>query len=352
MKRYLIMLFLIAGFYSCKEKTPIFKGEVFIIDEPDIDTLYGSKVEIDGIYTGAIFVYDSLIMFKSEKYRAAFGCEGLVFNVKTGKQISSIVKVGQGPKDFVSPYFPSQYDTVNNGIGMWFYDYSKKKHVLVSLADNSWKKVINLSDLEHERSAPAMQIFIINDSLLLIYNQGEESFVSENILLPPSYYLFNINTNKSVAKYDFFNSFKYNTEIPPPMCLSTEDIMKPDRTQLAMGMMYARQINILDVKSGEITGYRLKNSPDLDVVREGGKQYSDLKYFYYNLRADNEFIYAKLGNGTVDVFTWDGSLKRKLKFDKKPYDVALDEVNKCLYTIVVGKEDEEIYRYDVNYLYE
>jgi hypothetical protein len=222
-------------------------------------------------------------------------------------------------------------------------------YVLVSLADNSWKKVINLSDLEHERDMPAARIFNLNDSLLLIYNQGEKAFDLENKLLPPSYYLYNVNTNKSIATYEFYNSFEYNTEIPPQSCLYSDDKIKPDRTKLAMGMMYFRQINILDIKSGKTTGYRLKNSPDLDIVQERGT--SDLQNMYSSLRVDDEFIYAKLFDGTIDVFTWDGSLKRKIKFDKNPYDVALDEVNKYLYTIVVEEDGEKIYRYDVNYLY-
>jgi hypothetical protein len=116
-----------------------------------------------------------------------------------------------------------------------------------------------------------------------------------------------------------------------------------------MGMMYFRQVNILDIKSGKTKGYRVKNSQDLDIIRERG--ISDLQYIYSSLKVDNEFIYAKLFDGTIDVFTWDGSLKRKLQFDKEPYDVALDEVNKYLYTIVVEEDGEKIYRYDVNYLY-
>jgi hypothetical protein len=335
--------------FSCKKESSIFKGEVFIVDEPDIDTLIGSKVEIDGLYTGSIFAYDSLMFFLSEKYHSAFGCDGLVFNIETGKQITSIVKLGRGPEEFVTACFSLQYDIVNKVIGVWFYDYSKRKNVLVDLTDNSWEKIINLSGLEHERDAPAMRIFVLNDSLIMIYNQGEELYTSENWLSPPSYYIFNYITNKTVASYEFFNGFKYNTEISPPACLNSSDRLKIDRTKLVMAMRYTRQINILDIESGKITGYKVKNSPELDIVREGGQ--SNLKTFYWRVDVDDDLIYAMI-NRTVDVYGWDGSFKRRLKFDKRrPIDIALDPVNKYLYMIALENDDEKIYRYDVNYLY-
>jgi hypothetical protein len=304
-------------------------------------------VELDDIYTGTILAYDSLIFFLSDKYHSSFGCDGLVFNVKTGKQITSIVKLGGGPEDFISIFFPVQYETVNNAVGTWVWDYSKKKNVLVGLTDNSWKKIVDLSGLEHERNAPAVG-FVLNDSLTMIYNQGERLYTSENQLLPPSYSIFNYITNKTVASYEFFNGFKYNIEISPS-CLSSRDALKPDRTKLVMAMRYTRQINILDIESGKITGYKVKNSPELDIVREGGP--SNLKTFYWRVDVDDDLIYAMI-NRTIDVYGWDGSFKRRLKFDKRrPIDVALDPVNKYLYMIALEDDDEKIYRYDVNYLY-
>jgi hypothetical protein len=357
MKKYLFILLMIVAVFSCKEKNGIFKGEVFIVDEPDIDTLVGSKVEIDGLYTGIVLAYDSLIFFLSDKYRSAFGCEGLVFNVGTGKQIASIIKFGKSTNEFISVYFSIQYEIVNNAVCAWFCDFNKKKNILVDLSDNSWKKTINLSGLEHEREAPAMRTFILNDSLLLIYNQGEDLFTSENQLLPPSYCVFNYITNKKIHSYEFFNSFKYNYEIPPQICLLTEDRIKPDRTKLAMAMRYTRQINILDIESGKTTGYRIKDFPDLDIVRDGGIPYSDLKTFYWGMSVDDDLIYIIMSDGVdskwIDVFSWDGSLKRKLIFDTKYpyYSVALDPIHKYLYTIVIEDDDEKVYRYDVNYLY-
>jgi hypothetical protein len=349
MKKYLFILLIIIAVFSCKEKNGIFKGEVFIVDEPDIDTLIGSKVEIDGLYTGNIFVYDSLMFFLSDKYHSAFGCLGLVFNIETGKQITQIVKLGKGPNEFMSAFFPTQYEIVNNAVGAWFCDFNKKKNVLVDLSDNSWKKIIDLSGLEHERDAPAMEFFVLNDSLIMIYNQGEEVYTSENWLLPPSYSIFNYITNKTIASYEIFNGFKYNPEIPPPMCLNSSDVLKTDKTKLVMAMVYTRQINILDIKSGKVKGYKVRNSLDLDITREWGS--SELETFYWRVDVDDDLIYAMM-DGVIDVFGWDGSFRRRLKFDKRhPINIALDPVNKYLYIIALGDDDEEIYRYDVNYLY-
>jgi hypothetical protein len=50
-------------------------------------------------------------------------------------------------------------------------------------------------------------------------------------------------------------------------------------------------------------------------------------------------------------FDWDGNFIRKILLDKTVLTFTLDPANKCLYIDTVGEDEEEIYRYDVNYLY-
>jgi hypothetical protein len=57
----------------------------------------------------------------------------------------------------------------------------------------------------------------------------------------------------------------YNKRLMPPMCLYSMDKMKPDKTKIAMGLRYLRQINIMDIETGKVTGYRVKDTPDFNI---------------------------------------------------------------------------------------
>jgi hypothetical protein len=141
------------------------------------------------------------------------------------------------------------------------------------------------------------------------------------------------------------------------MCLYSHDRIKPDKTKLAMGMRYLRQINIMDVGTGEVTGYRVKGAPDFNILTE---RYRKFVSYYLWICVDDDFIYGALNskdkhNTAVDVFDWNGNFRTKLILDKKMANInsiALDPVNKYLYVLTTGKDTmEKVFRYDVNYLY-
>jgi hypothetical protein len=135
------------------------------------------------------------------------------------------------------------------------------------------------------------------------------------------------------------------------------DRIKPDdQSKLAMGMKSMDQINIMDIATGEIKGYRNKNSPDFNYLRD---DIDNVEIYYIDLSVDNKYIYA-LYNGeefytgnTLNVFDWNGNFIRKIVLDKTVLSTSmgLDPVNKYLYIDTLSEDDEEIYRYDVSYLY-
>jgi hypothetical protein len=351
-----ILILCLGGIYlSCKEENNrIFNGEIVLIAEnhSDIDTLTGNEIKLDGIYTGQISVYDTLILFSSYLYP---GHLSLLFDIKTGKQIREMIKIGQGPDEFVTPTTSGQLD-IDSTVCSWIYDWGKQRCVAVDWINNSQNKIIELSHLVNNRQMIFTGIFILNDSLLLAYNQGEQMFLSEsnNTLVPPIHRLFNYRTGgEEIVRHDIFNNFQYNEIKPPQLCLVSSDCIKPDNTKVAMSMMYFRQLNILDIATGKITGYRFKDTPDFDILRKGSPV-KELQTYCTGAYADDDLIYSvniNEKNTTIDVFDWNGIYKRKLFLDTMVYNIALDPVNKYLYALVSGEDDEEVYRYDVSYLY-
>jgi hypothetical protein len=353
MKKIVSIIFFIL-IHSCgeKESEKIFRGNTVFVEMPAIDIISGNKIEIDGIYTGSIIVYDSVALFLSSKYP---DYTGYTFNVKTGKEISPIIRKGGGPNDFITPVFFEQFE-IDGGIRTWVYDWGKQRCILTDIITGSLIKTIDVSGLPNEREQ-ITGIFILNDSLLLAYNQGDDLYFDGNTLLPPLYRILNYRINSEVAIYEVYNKFKYNNnKTDPQSCLFSLDRIKPDKTKLSMPMMKLRQMNIMDIKTGEIVGYKLKNTPDFDILREEDYS-SEIKICYSETEVDDELIYACIYNEksiSIDVFDWKGNFKRVLRLNsdnKEITNITLDRVNKFIYALVIGENDEEIYRYNVSYLY-
>jgi hypothetical protein len=342
---------------SCSEEgemKKIFNGEVVIIDnKPDIDTLYGERVKLDGIYAGFMAAYDSIIVFSSHQYETALGCLSLVFNLKTGDQISSLIKVGEGPGEYTMGTTTHQFHIDNDAMKIWYYDYFIKKIcILVNINDNTVSDSIDFSWLKPDRKEPSSRFFILNDSLFLAFNMEEPASNqdNENVALPQVWSLYNYKTKEKIRQYDVFNDFIYFDSY---FGLASEDQLKPDNTKLVIPMMYLPQINIVDIQTGEIKGYVFKgNLPDYASIKH---HYEEQRYFFRTC-VDNDFIYAakyEENNVFIDVFDWNGNYLKQLVLDKHMVEfITLDPVHKYLYIPVIGEDEEEIYRYDVSYLYE
>jgi hypothetical protein len=354
MKRQIFYLFfLITIIFSCTTKNnKIFNGEIFIIDnKPDTDILYGEQIKLDGLYAGFMSVYDSVIVFKTDQYIRALNCIALAFNIKTGKQINSLVKAGRGPDEYAAATTTLQFFIDNNGLKMWFYDYDVKKTcILIDINSNTIVDCIDISWLKPERKEPCSRFFILNDSLFLALNMEEPAYNSEYRVLPHIWSLYNYRTGEKLRQYDAFNESVFLEEF---FGFNSEDQLKPDHTKFVMPMEFFRQINIVDIQTGEIKGYMFKDSPDYSIVAK--KRADEFKTYYTRACVDNDFIYATIkekDNTVIDVFDWNGNYLKRLSLDKEMNTfITLDPVNKYLYIPVIGEDEEEIYRYDVSYLY-
>jgi hypothetical protein len=353
MKR-IIILIAVFSIFSCGGEVLIFNGEIVILEQPaSADKLYGTELQLNGtIYTGGICVYDSLMFFSTDKLSDSWFS---MFNTKTGEQRYSVIRKGINSDEFIMASYSEQY-YADSSICLWFYDYEKKECSLVDLSTSIQRQLIKLPVFEIGRAFPFGRIFVLNDSLLLAFSQGEDLYHNGH-LSPPLYHVFNYRTNDESVRYELYNEFDYNENLMPQMCLYSQDRIKPDKTKLAMGMRYLRQINIMDVSTGEATGYRVKSSPDFNILT---KRFHKFVSYYLWICVDDDFIYGALNdkdknNTAVDVFDWSGNFLKKLILDKKMANInsiALDPVNKYLYVLTIGIDNrEKVFRYDVNYLY-
>jgi hypothetical protein len=366
--RHYILAFLAGctAFISCKEDHDhtYFHGETIIVDtNVKPDTLYGKQIKLDGVYTGSMWAYDTLIGFTSYKFTDYFMH---VFNVNTGKFLYPLCKRGIGPEEFPSIATANQF-VYPAQLGYWIRKESGKDECVLVNLEKPGDVIEQKTDIkiETEFLDSFGFVFILNDSLFLANNQGEEPLKGEGTFTPPAYYLYNSRTKERIKTYGMYNGFipvspdNFFRQSGYKICYASCDRIKPDdMSKLAMGMLHMDQINILDLKTGELKGYRNKTSPDFGYL----KDIDNHRLFYlYNMCVDNRYIYGlysdteygarKWESNTVNVFDWDGNFIRKILLDKIALKIALDPVNKYLYIDTIGEDDEEIYRYDVSYLY-
>jgi hypothetical protein len=366
MRRYIILVFLAGcmAYVSCKEEEhTYFLGETIIIDtNVKPDTLYGEKIELDGIYTGSMWAYDTLIGFTSHKFPDYFMH---VFNVNTGKFLYPLCKRGGGPGEFPSIAITGQR-IYEEQLYYWIRKESGRNECVLVNLEKPGDVVKRKTDIkiQTEFQFPFSYVFILNDSLFLANNQGEQQFQGEGTFTPPAYYLYNSRTKKRIKTYGMYNGFipisadEFFRRGNHVVCYSSYDRIKPDdMSKLAMGMRHIDQINIFDLKTGELKGYRNKTSPEFGYL----KDIDNYRLYYLLILVDDRYIYGlysdtesgldKWESNTVNVFDWDGNFIKKILLDKTALKITLDPVNKYLYIDVLGEDDEEIYRYDVSYLY-
>jgi hypothetical protein len=369
MKRYILALMSLTIFISCKQKnedSKYFNGEIIMVNTNVVpDTLRGEKIALDGLYTGNMWAYDTLIGFLYHEFP---DYKMRVFNVNTGKFLYPLCKRGMGPAEFPSITYTSQI-VYEEQLYYWIRKESGRNEcVLVNLetpGDIVKRKMdINIeTDFEYTFAF----VFILNDSLFMASNQGEILRNGNDSFRPPAYCIYNSRTKEAIKSYNPYNGFipvsnEFFSGWWYGECYGSMDRIKPDKSKMAMGMRAVDQINIIDIATGNITGYRSIGTPDFEYLRHDPNNY---KAYYVYLCVDDKYIYGirsvtgKLRGeearnlNTINVFDWDGNFIRKIVLDKTAIKITLDPVNKYLYTDVseADKDEEEIYRYDVSYLY-
>ena len=173
----------------------------------------------------------------------------------------------------------------------------------------------------------------------------------------PKYWIINYLRNEEIANYELYDDDLYNKlrrEGKTEEQMLENYSIKPDKNKIVGTMHSMFQINIFETKTGQIRGYRIVDTHGYDFVRIPN---DDRHKAYSLVSVDDDFIYAMLYNfrtnvnPIIHVFNWEGVFVRILEFDQKGKHFDLDRVNKKLY-FKDEEEGENVWVYDVNYLYE
>lgn len=166
----------------------------------------------------------------------------------------------------------------------------------------------------------------------------------------PRYEIFDLVSGQCIVRYDLFNHVELESKFPEfsnKEFLGMVDCLKPDRKKLVFAMAYFPRINILDLESGEVRGFRLKDAPRFNPSKK--------VWCFSSIQADDQYIYAlyygkEVDNSNYDaapnllyVFDWEGELVRKFKLDRHVTDLWLDRELRKLYLYHRARNDLFVY---------
>lgn len=167
----------------------------------------------------------------------------------------------------------------------------------------------------------------------------------------PYYQIRDLKSGEKTADIQIFKRGITNKhkEYLPEVFLYSHDAMKPDGSRIAQAMGNVPQLNVIDTETGKVVAYRLSDEMSLSDLETA----EELKPCFLRACADDKYIYAAFwGKEDWDirevpcvnqlyVFDWDGRLISKITTKHCIGEIAVDHVNRILYT--TSPMDEKLY---------
>lgn len=326
-----------------------------------VDSLKGYPILFDSINTGEMLINDSLILFASSKYPSYLLS---LFNLKNGKHIDNFIQKGTGPNDFLGINMMNVIFEEKGAAYIWIYAYNEQKVIEFNLdkASASQPPLDSIFSFpwSDQHLAPFNYIFRLDTSSTLIKTPLESLYEDGNDLSLPKYQIIDTKSRNIKREYKIYNQTitnKTNKIYSPSIYYLTTDQIKPDLSKVVISMGLLAQINILDLESGKLTGYRLKDTPDFSYLT---KDVDMFNIYYKSTTASNKYIYSLFVNkpftpqkgiassNEIHVFDWNGNFIQKLILDHNIDKIRLDVQNNILY----GKDDttDTLYRFNIKEL--
>lgn len=363
---YLFLISFIIIIVSCQRKindNDYFNGEIYDIpDKINVTDLYPNKIHLDGNYYGYIDIYDSIILFLNPKLNNSFY---EIYNINNGNFLGNYIVKGKGPNEYNGAGEIFQLYIENEELKTLLFAYNNNKLLIWNITKSIDSKTTVYDSIapfidRKENLASYRNVSILNKNELIAYLPPTSTSISGRTTTLPYYQRRKLYTDETVEQYTLY---KESIEAPETeFFLAAESILKPDGTKMVQAMRYLCQINILDIKSGEFTGYRIENTPDFSVFfKERKSIHRELPMYYIDIQATDDYIFALYAGGKpnleelptmVHVYNWDGNLVHKIRLKGEfVANFCFDPVNSKLYTSNQVFSDKEatdnIYCYDL-----
>ncbi len=355
-----LILASIVLFNGCRDEETHFSGTIAsFLPQVELASIQADTLEFSGAYTPLFAVYDSLL-FLCNIQKGSYIFD--VYNIDTKSLIGHFFHRGHGHDEY----------TVLTSIYGFFKENNKLKTLLT--APNEQKLLIwditesikqgrTIDEMEipykWQRNSPipaSRQILLSNDRILTYTPSCRFSDEKEPTL--PLYEIRNIpdyeKTNEIMV---FTKNFKErrNQRMTPDCFFWTSLCLKPDKSKFVEVMFWLPQINIVDIQSKEIKGYRMKGGADFSIFEQSMDAATN---YYQRVQANNDYIFALWaetdwrtikGNTSFNilhVFDWNGRLLKKIRLETPIQEMFLDTERNILYGC--QEDAEQLFCYHIS----
>lgn len=346
-------------FVSCQQQDVYFDNiTYFDITEVKTDTIKGQPIHFDDIYTGNMFVYDSLITFTSHKYPDYLLS---VFRITDGKHLMNGISKGNGKDEFMGiNLMPQIIIDSDRSPKYWLYAYTENKIIQISyeqLSKNPQNIIDTVIPINPPKgyNLPFYYLFRLDSTRMLVKTYPEIRQEKGRQLIQPSYQIIQPENGEIIRQINLYKPSLQKVvgkEPEPTFFYLSNDQIKPDTKKIANVMAFLHQINILDLESGTVQSIRAKGTPKTSDVLQ--KSFKDSRLYYKSMCVDNNYIYTLLVNKPIDltnsqlpsskeilIFDWSGNPIKRLILAQEIDQIRLDLANHLLY----GKNEttDEVY---------
>lgn len=359
----------IAMLASCDNKLSdkeYFNGPITAVkDIGNVVPLEGEPIPLpeSGFCNGFFYVHDSLLIFYNPKIPTSFYS---VFDVKAGEYLGEYIKKGGGPLEVSggAPIYETFVDNDKIKTLIWVPNQNKIMlwNITESIHRNTsvYDTIIPYQRGDMRQKGPYHNIYRLSDDRIVAYIPPWTSDPKIKAASVPYYQERTLYTDELVRDYDIFLKPIFNEESPEmqEQIFRSQDCIKPDGSKIAQGMCYLDQINIIDLQSGKVKGFRIEGSPDFTLFT---KELSKYKKYYLNCQADYNYIYALYAGNPMfpedgifkqshmlHIFDWEGRFVAKCDLGQPVDYLGLDRVNNILYAM--DSRAEKLFAYDLGKL--
>lgn len=364
---FVLYLLIVYFSISCNQITDTekyFAGEIFFVaDTVPVKKWEPHIIEVEGVYQGPIFVYDSLLFYYPLNASATNFYD--IYNLKNDSLLGKFCNKGGGPDEVIALTTISHFYKEKGDLKALLYAGNEKKLLEWNISESLkqqktiFDRIVSYHWDVDDHYAIYNRIFRLNSDTLFTITPTTPLTLDLKTVSLPLYEKRSIKTNRKIHSYSVFldtpDGDDTNLLMPENIFASFYGI-KPDLTKVAQSLMYLPQINIIDINSDIVNGFRVKGSYDFSVFED---KINKVKSNYIDLSVSDDFIYALfLGvnintpekrsktSCMVHVYDWEGNLLHKVDLGYYVDQIVLDDKNDLLY----GREytSEQIYCYNLS----
>lgn len=312
-------------FASCSEqptKEDFFMFPITEIHDIKEQILSLSRIEDPGADMDCCSIKDSLLFSFDGGKKYGFS----ITNINNGDLIGQYCARGRSWKEPLSLLPIFEFYEENDSLMTVLFSYLDHKvffwNITASLRDGKdhYRKITKIAP-DRSRTLPLLSFYLLDSSRLIVYNSEQIAEINEMVKVP-AYEIYDTDKGALLRKFDLFNFVEYHTGDPyysSKSFLSCTDCIKPDRTKIAFAMAHFPQINILDINTGNVTGFSIK-----DAMQFSAKENI---YHFSSIKADDNYIYTLFFGKPFDmtnydsvpdilyVLDWQGNIIKKFRLE-------------------------------------